>query len=433
MKLQILATFCIIASCQDSSAPSQGPRPAATVQSEAQWIPSHDDEMLMIASRVPEFAGVFLDRDGELVIRTRTPAVAAAARYAVSDYLERRVWKGSGAAARYRNGLISRSRNAPAVFTFKQLSAFAMSALEFPEFRFLDINETQNQLLIGVAPGRSDAQLRLALRDLSIPEAAVVFEEVGDGGRTEALLTDRIRPVVAGHIIRNSVYLHCTVGFNANHWVNGVKSATQYFLTASHCDPNNMGTVVPDMEGNNTNSAADSIGKEAADPIFHNAIPNCPANHLCRRSDAAAFKYVNGATGEHASMAWPTDTGTLTYTLKKTIMGSGDVIEGSTVYKIGSKTGRHVGTVELACSIATNIPNTNKYVTCMNRSNYRSDVGDSGGAIVMTYPEGTLVSVGLHSFLDANVKRWFSSWSGISNDLGPALPGGGSICVTASC
>ncbi len=121
-------------------------------------------------------------------------------------------------------------------YSFRQLREWRNQIEEqvldgFPDAAWIDLEETTNQVAIGVVSALAQTELEKALAQLAVPAQAVRID-VTQRVAPNLELTQRVRPVVGGVINAVTYDLtmrRCTFAFNARY--NGV----DVILTASHC------------------------------------------------------------------------------------------------------------------------------------------------------------------------------------------------------
>lgn len=96
----------------------------------------------------------------------------------------------------------------------------------------------------------------------------------------------------------------CTLGLNA--YFSGGSPAGEYFVTNSHCTPNEGGNDHSVEYQPASNLATDIVADEYSDPLFllnYNSDARCAAGRRCRYSDAALFKYRSGISVDQGYIA----------------------------------------------------------------------------------------------------------------------------------
>lgn len=169
-----------------------------------------------------------------------------------------------------------------AKFAYADLSDWFHDAspevLEMPGVVFVDLDEANNRLLVGVeGPGAMREVRKIAAR-MGIPADAMEVQETPPI-HFAATLRDRVRPVQGGLQIHFSSYL-CTLGFNA------IRSGQASFITNSHCTSVQGGTEGTQYYQPLSSVDGTVIATEVADPTYWTG-GSCPAGRRCRYSDSA--------------------------------------------------------------------------------------------------------------------------------------------------
>ena len=174
-----------VAACSDST----GPAGRARESSQAKFLRGVDREFAQIARDVPGFGGVARAADGSAVLYLTDPSRAAAAKQAVA------------ARARLLRGIdLNRLQVRAARFDYVRLTDWRSrlrEGLDVPGLVFLDIDESNNQLRVGVQKGTSHDVVTAAIASLNVPADAVTVEDA-EPVRFATTLRDRIRSTVAG-------------------------------------------------------------------------------------------------------------------------------------------------------------------------------------------------------------------------------------------
>ncbi len=348
------------AACQDAgppSAPNGDPIPQAAAQA-----PDPD----ALARVIPGFGGYFV-RDGVPTVyltdvRERPAAEAALDRFARGLAVVR-----------------GQVKVLPGRFSWHQLQGWfqrvSPEVLADDGIVFVDLDETANQLLVGVEHGAKAVWVRGVAARLGLPDGAVAVREV-EPIRYAATLRDQVRPAVGGLQINFGNFL-CTLGFNAT------AGSQASFITNSHCT-DRQGGVEGTLYYQSLASQANSfIGTEVADPQYFRG-GECPRGKKCRRSDASRASYAGGVSftlGRIASTSGPNNS-SLTITGSFTITAEGNAVVGQPVNKIGRTTGWTQGTVTNTC-VNTGVSGTNIVQLCQTFVSAGVGGGDSGSNVFM--------------------------------------------------
>jgi hypothetical protein len=245
---------------------------------------SVDESFAAVASRIPAFAGAYIDwRARSLHIRMTDPGPGAAlAKQALIDVTGNPVLSRLTPVAR------------EADYGFAQLKTWydrlAPSVLTMRGTVFTDIDERQNRLVVGVErPARQGVGVVNELRALGIPREAVIIERARPDRRQQCQnLRSRCRPLVGGLQIDDGSDAVCTLGFVAR------RAGLNGFVTNAHCTPV-VGNVDGTVFAQPTFAVANRVGTETADPAF-GTPPGCPPAKMCRFSDSA---FVRARHGHH--------------------------------------------------------------------------------------------------------------------------------------
>ena len=367
---------------------------------------THDELMLDIGRRVPEFGGMYLSEDNSILYVYVTDGYEDVlkreeVKEAIEDVLK------AGLTTRRELRLIQ------AQFPMSKLYEWYIE-LQGPVFRnpnvvMTDLDEGQNRIEIGMDDRDAIAGLRASLASLNIPEKAIV-------------ISVRERPVLAAHTLRNRATGNeleggyqitgtvngaelgfCTLGFNT------IRNGEAGFVTAGHCterapwDGGVDGTVFhqPDSA---TNPAA--IAVETIDPLFSADNRRCEAGRVCRLSDAAFVRLNAGISQNVGKIAKTTAVGSLTvdHNAKFRIVAENTItVEGEIVNKVGRTTGWTSGPVIDTC-MKTDLEG-NRTLLCQTVTNVESEPGDSGSPVFKWADSGDLWDVELVGVL----------WAGNSN------------------
>ena len=370
---------------------------------------SSDDELIAMGKSLPGFGGMFYDDAGYPNVYLRDPNHPAAVAALKSLGGEVRVLQGD--------------------FELAQLVAWKLSLrslLARPDVVYLDADEAQNRVVIGIAPAADPLSKSLARTSLDkdlavrgIPKAAVIYKEVAPftemigtqkvDGLPENLLeapappakrtapalnlVDSFHPAPGGvqiTWIKLPYAYFCTLGFDA------YLGSTFGFVTNSHCTADRDQVTGTRYSQGDYHTAA--VATEFADPPSTDAPP-CPTGRKCRYSDASFAKWDAAASGGLRSVARPTGKGTdagslvvrpgtLRFTITKT---APPALVGQTVNKVGRTTGWTSGKVVATC-VDVNVSGATYTVFCQNLVQAGVGGGDSGST-VFTYSTGTAITL----------------------------------------
>lgn len=372
--------------CSDFTQPT-GPTQPSGLARPAQQLPP--DDPVGLARGVPGFGGFFLDGGGRPTVYLADAAQRGSASRALSPFLQAHGLDPADLQVR------------PADFAYDRLErwfdALSPEALNLPGTVYTDLDEASNRLRIGVAYGADQGAVRGALGRLGIPPSAVILQETAPV-RMVKTLQEKFRPVVGG--VQIDIILGiCSLGFNA--LANGQSS----FVTASHCTyvqggVENTVFMQPfffDLTGDPT------IGTEIADPVYFSAGRRgkkaaCPAQRLCRFSDAARGVYAAGVGFNLGEIAGTTGLGSLTVGTSFRIIRESTTNQfaiGTVASKVGRTTGWTRAAITNTC-VNVNITGTNITQLCQTLATSPSVAvgpGDSGSPVFLEQGSGTDVTL----------------------------------------
>lgn len=328
---------------------------------------SVDEIYADIAKDIPEFAGMYIEKDTLYInIADKTDALQARSHLAVEQVFEKDLLTEYDVA--YRN----------VKYGFQQLvnwyGPFQEAVFSIKEVTGTTIDEKNNQLKVGVKNLNKKIDIEEALSATKIPSDAVEIVQI-DPFIPDITLNDMIRPLIGGLQITSSSG-SCTFGFG------GIRSGTWGFVTNSHCTTNmgqNNGTIF--YQGD------DYIGTESSssDPAFFSGGA-CPSGKLCRYSDSAFINKSSSDSMNVGKIAKPTASDhaepiSWNGTDKFRIIGERPSILGEVIEKVGKTTGRTDGTVSDTCFNATSSAGSNYMILCQDIGNYSAATGDSGSVV----------------------------------------------------
>jgi hypothetical protein len=346
-----------------------------------------------VAKETPAFGGMFYDEEGNLNIYLLDIGQRGRAQAAIAAVF---------GAERIPKDAI---RVLPARYSFADLRAWqdqAFSLFAIPGVLSTGIEHKTNMLRVGVQDLQLSDEVRLALRNLGIPQEAVRIEQT-DPSVLQPTLRQRVRPVKGGLNIDAN---NCTLGFNA--WHVGLEG----FTTASHCTAN-MGVVDGESFYQTAIMENDFVGVEAGDPPFF----TCGDPYFgepCRYSDVAFAQYgidVDFSVGfieKTQVVNTPQIPESVNIVGDFQITAARDALEGEVVNKVGRSSGWTQGVVTAICVDA----DMGTYIMlCQTEADYESAGGDSGSPVFL-----------IPSPSSDNVTLVGSHWGG-RGDAG-ACPGG---------
>ena len=279
------AAVVLAAACSDQNEPvAPSDQPDLLTRPVAQGTVDNPNAL---ARGVTGFGGFYYDAAGTPTIYLKDAKERGNAERALAPYFQKR-----GLAA-------GRMQVRPGKFSWDELERWQASvtteALALPGAVFVDADEANNQVTIGVERGKG-GQVRAALARLGLPASAAVVRETDPVTFAAApkpkgtTLQGLVRPIHGGTQINFPGFL-CTLGFSAN------DGSQRSFITNSHCT-NVQGGVNSTPYWQPTQTVAPAqIATEVEDPTY-GSISGVPAGRVCRRSDASRAEYTAGRAGE---------------------------------------------------------------------------------------------------------------------------------------
>lgn len=393
-----------------------------------------DDIMEDIGKRAPGFAGVTLDKDGNLVLMHTKGADIAGIDREVRAYI----------AVRGPHAVVRVSRDQEVTYTFAELATLrrAINPYQF-HVQTVDIDEVRNRLVLGVTSDPQATALRKAILSMGQSLDAVVIEIVAPPVQTTLTLQDSARPVIAGLALVMQGGGGCTLGPT----VRVPTWKTRYILTNSHC------TATPwayDAGAAHQpfiyNPWSTYFGAEAMDPPPFYGYPLCPTSTYCRQSDAAVIQFED-TTESAFKIARTTDMvmspgtqGGLTraspdFAVIDTFPYA-DLLVGQYLHKVGQMSGWSFGQIGNTCFDIWNAA-FGGYVRCNFKAAGTVMLGDSGSPMFVWWAGGSGYDAGVAGILwgTAHVNHYidngtvfvgdtlvFSPWYHVMIDFGQVLP-----------
>ncbi len=325
---------------------------------------------------LPGFAGYYTDSIGQLVILARTPNVRMAAEAYARANLAALGWVPSRVVFRVVK------------YDADQLSGWHDSLI--PLFAsgviMTDFDETQNKLFIGIVAGASVSSLRAQLAQRSIPDDAIIIQEVQQT-QPDVTLNDPVRPAVAGLELSG-----CTLGFNTLLPAGGNQAA---FVTASHCSDVPFSALPDSTIFGQPVAFNHPVGYEALDEelhvgqvVFEAANRTFTCNAGCRLSDTLIGLYYDSVPSAQGVIARTLSFSTMASPGSLTINPNDPAFEifnklpfnfqtvGLPSSKMGQRTGWTRGAITRTC-INRAFPGLSLVICQHQASNFRQP-GDSG-------------------------------------------------------
>lgn len=404
-----MATVVLVGCSQADHSPT-GPSLASKAQPEfaisvtqPSGRPKTQDEIFAdIATHVPGYAGTYYDHDGTPITNLVDLSKSAAAEQAIAPLIR------SG-----RDGAGSvRSQFRKVAYNFLQLKQWkdyaTSTILSRPNVVFVDIDEANNRISIGVRNAAEIAPVKRLLDDKHIPGlvgALIPIDtspnpQVSPGGPETLRNTQSL---IGGVMIGTGAFYDCTLSFNAQLVAgNGqgyyrTYSSDHFFVTNTHC-MNQVGAVTNTAVFQTTTNRI--IGYEYRQPNWQGSNggwPQCPNGSLCATAETALIRYQVPWGG--SKIARTTFFGTLTDTGSTAIdpynppwqvvdsVGDATLLQGRTLQKVGWHAGWTQGSVTQTCTDYRLFieGNWSPYVIlCSWSANLTSIPGDSGAPVFMT-------------------------------------------------
>jgi hypothetical protein len=430
------ASAVFLAACQDvtTNPPELAPANAASA-APAPSIREEEAELHQLAAEVPGFGGYYFDENGETVAFVTDLARADQARAAVQARLARNPVAPRGGRVLVRQGR----------YTFPELAAWrdriTGPVVDIEGVESVDANEGRNRVVIGISSPAAQRGVEQLLAEHRVPREAVVMEAEEElslqmapeedlaasfGGE---FLSSVIRPLRGGIQIgrwtnrSTGKWSRCTLGAIVR------RSGYNLFLTASHCSQKSWEDDVgahyqpmPDIYD------YDLIGNEYDDKRGSSCGFMSP--NVCRYSDATLIR-INSSIGDElgriartryaASSVYPDTMGSLEIDPAAPyfqIVGRGPVSQGSTVHKMGARTGWTQGVVTNTC-IDKPADRSYSWLRCQVATKTWVSPGDSGGPAFTLNTDGTVSLLGIFwGRTTSGSYHYYSPLSGIEKDLG---------------
>jgi hypothetical protein len=353
-----------------------------------------DDQLTVVAQRVPELGGLFVrGRDLQVVLTQPSATNLNRALDAIEIVFGRERF----------DGLTARAIRGD--YTFPQLRGWkdvATSLLAARRATLVDADERANRIRIGLADLASQASVEKTLTSLGVPLAAVVFEQRRPARLTADPLTtalrEKQRPLVGGLAFERPGAT-CSIGFLAKRY-----GELRGFVTNSHCLPP-MGQYTGlavfqdgiDPDPTVPQILDDQAGVEFEDPPF-----GCGGT--CRMSDAAFVAIDHGESGRLGRLAGaPGTDAPFTFYGHYTVIGKGAAVCGESVRRVAAISGEVSGEVTGTCEgIAVDTSGVagapaEAFYGCQTTYAAPSQDGDSGGPVFKRGGGGSEVELlGVH-------------------------------------
>ncbi len=382
-----------------------------------------DDVSAEVGRRIPSFAGFYVDES------TRTVHVLTTSGSSTDASRARDEWAslmGSAAPADMQAARVVVHRVKYRFTTLKAWMDQATSDLFTlnDDVVYVDAQEKDNRLEVAVATTAAESVVKQWAEKTAIPDDALSTRIVPRGEVIS--LQSYNRPIVGGLRIRNENAGICTMTVNAR-W-----SGIQGVLTASHCTK----TEGFDIGDFFQPSSPDRIAYEQQEPPPF-VGGKCPSGDICKWADVLfAAKYSATSYAQGAVAITPENS--VSYNGDNFLIRAETVpavLQG--VAKVGSTTGRTIGTVTNACAnFRDNDPNSINYQTlflCQGIASFLTRGGDSGAPVVRSEIVGggphDVAFKGLAWYKISDTSAVFSNPVGIQNAFGGEVY----TCVSFVC
>jgi len=413
----LLAVFA--AGCTQSDAPTApqtsmtGVNPSTTLteaELKAATGRGADGEFTRMARQIPGFGGMYYDKAGKLTVFMKAPAGGAALR---STDVVSRLRAAGNPAVQKRLSKSPTVATRTAKYDYTELQAYRARLSRFFGVRgvvFVDTDEEQNRLRIGIQSSASEQSVVQALARAGVPRAVVIISRISEVKQVKNL-QHRFRPMPGGGQITffapsidPSALFVCSVGFNAR---VASRPDKEFFVTASHCS---------DIQGRNQQTDyfnhlpqagqpnGNRIGREFKDPRYGGAGGNCVfyPGFRCRFSDALLARYTNTNFSDFGTIARTTFARQRVGSLRIddanprwTVVGEfGFPFLNEIAHKVGRTSGHTFGPVIITCA-DTGVSETDIVLICQDFVLAGVFGGDSGSPVFEQVGDDEIVLVGV--------------------------------------
>ena len=362
-----------------------------------------DQKLLRIAEKLPDFGGLFFDKNGELNIYLKNdhpqPRIERALKHGLGKGLSRSslknpFYKVEEKLLDTKINVLKGKYNYKQFVTWKNLLEKEIFSVD--GVNYLDIDEATNHITIGASNIDADSELEIRnhLINLDIPQEAVSIETMSEAVKLISLReTQPTDNQPSGIVISNGSGV-CTLGPKV--WA-GEYGSTYGFLTNDHCT-SKFGEVTYDRiyQANNADQSA-FIGIESFNPklIFRD-----PFRGYKYYLGDFAFIQTNGGDNSRNiadTVVMNTDPTTNTHAYEindsrafKAVSEEHEAYVGSPMHKVGRTTGLTYGYVSKTCVNLRSgkskiIHLCNNIVERVDDSYPINGSGDSGAAVFEAY------------------------------------------------
>lgn len=438
--LTIISISLALSSCesalnQNTPASSQ-PRVATSQANNTQRTKpqslTYDQKLVQLAKEIPGFGGLFINQSGQLSIYMTHPTKQKAKAAAVlSSFtpLAKSLAHLKNEGQKYQSASVSHMAIKKGQYTFLQLYAWKgqirSKILSMKGVYSDGIDESQNQLSIGVKDKAVKAKVSKKLAQLNIPGDAVTIFKMSKPTFATSL-RDEVDTYSGGIKISMSQGW-CTMGPPVKYRETASGPYVKGWITASHCTPPVGGGVhgvqfyQPILTGN-------YAGIEVRDPPFTSQKCWQGNEGICRQSDAALISYTNYTPylvtgGIYKTTSRGHNHGSRTISERFHVKYIDNfILQGVENNKIGARTGWTYGNVSATCVDETVITAAGAVtVVCQNVVQAGADHGDSGSPVFETTsdPDAIILDGVLSGIYTKNGNQyfWYSSVTRIKTEL----------------
>lgn len=380
-----------------------------------------DQKFAAVAAAAPEFAGMYADRDRDVLhVNVTDDAAADRVRRAILEVFPAEHLPAGGEHIEYhdtRRGLEGPMRVHLMV---------SRDLLGRDGFVSSDYDEEANQAVVGVNSKDlvGEVDRYLATQGISREMVRVEVAAELEDRNLDQPHHPRVGGLRIGHSPAPGENPSCTLGFNA------ARKGAQGFVTNSHCTNVKGGTEStyfwqPAVPTCSFPYCPLPLAVEVADPVHQPTLydfAGCPSGQACRFSDAAFARYLGSGLSGGPHIAKPEGFGSLVWNGRDDfdIAVGADALKYESVEKVGSWSGRFAGFVTGTC---VNLPRGSGItLLCQDMAALQAGPGDSGSP-VFTRIHGTdavmlrgIIFGGAGNVLVAS----FSPISAVATELGLA-------------
>ena len=423
--LRAIGVASVVVTCAYDREPTGVPDVRGTqAASQGGLVYAEERRAVELAREIPGLAGFYLDTAGNVVVAIKDRGETKPTQSLLRSKFQRELGR---TRVRHPSADVFLQEATYSFLELKEWRDRLMNAniLSVPGVVWLDLDEVQNHVVIGLDVGADAVGPRVVAQSLGVPAGAVEVE-VTDPYVSQQTLRDEFRPVLGGIQIQRvsgTSRVACTLGFTA------MRNNEQVFLTAGHCSPNVTATDnVAQFQPLAPLTHADSV---TMSPIGRETLQFSEpcGSRRCSYSDAAVYGLIPSPAWGLGRIAQPV-SGCFPGPCNPPVLNIGPspywvidttyqgFVVNDLVSKIGSATGWSQGSVSRTCVDVS--PSSSVTYRCQMFATYGADDGDSGAPILLDIQGGadsTVTLGGIHSGRSGS-NRVFSPWSGIVQDYG---------------